>query len=85
MVSGAAEFDGDEREEVDRVTSDEPLGAAARNAGQDAAEHLRQLILDRLAGWRHHAAHPLATSERREACELVAADYERMFVELQQR
>ncbi len=81
-TSGAAGFDDAESQEVDRLISDDSvefrLGVPD---GTDRAA-LGAIIVDRLDGWRRQAAHPLATSRRREACELVATEYERLHAEL---
>jgi DNA-binding cell septation regulator SpoVG len=42
----------------------------------------RAMIVDRLDGWRRRAAHPLNSSDRHEACELVAAAYERLHADV---
>jgi len=81
-VSGLAGFNDHERGELDRLVDDtSPESRLGLMEGTDP-ETLRSLVLERLANWRDEAAFPLATSERREACELIAALYERLHADL---
>ena len=81
-ASGLAEFDDAENAEVDHLVSDgTPQSRLGMTKGADSAM-LRAHVLERLATWRDLAAFPLAGSERREACELVATVYERLHADL---
>ena len=81
-VSGAAEFDELERAEVDRLVSGEPLAFRLGWSDDADTDSLQSHIIARLADWRARAAFPLASSQRREACELVCATYERIYTDL---
>lgn len=81
-ISGSAEFDSAESEEVNRlITDDTPEFRLGIPDGADP-DALQAVIVDRLDVWRRSAAFPLASSERREACELVATVYERLHAEV---
>lgn len=81
-ISGSAEFDSAESEEVNRLVSDDTAEFRLGMPDDTDADVLQAVIVDRLDVWRRSAAFPLASTGRREACELVATIYERLHAEI---
>jgi hypothetical protein len=75
VISGAGDLNEEETSEVDRLVSDETPQFRLGMPDEASAEELQAVIVARLDGWRRHAVYPLASAERREACELVAATW----------
>ncbi len=82
VISGAGDLNEEEANEVDRLVSDDTPQYRLGMPDQASAEELQAVVVARLDAWRRRAAYPLASAERREACELVAATYERLHAEL---
>ncbi|MCP3998759.1 MAG: hypothetical protein GY722_27360 [bacterium] len=82
VISGAAGLTEEESAEVDRLVSDDSYQFRLGMPDEAIPEELQAVIVTRLGDWRRKAAYPLASAERREACELVATTYERLHAEL---
>lgn len=81
-ISGAAGFDEDDSREMNRLLADESPGWRVGLTEPADPADVVAVIVDRLEYWRRRAAYPLASTDRREACELVATEYERLHAEV---
>ncbi|MFH1474401.1 MAG: GTPase [Chloroflexota bacterium] len=76
VLSGTIQLDEGERGELEQLTSE---GSPATRLGMPdttEAEVVRDEASSRSARWRARAAHPLASREMADACEIVARSYE---------
>lgn len=82
VISGAAGFTDEESVEVNRLVAGETPARALGLADGATLEQMLAAIVARVDGWRREAAYALASAEHREACELMAGEYERLYSEM---